>query len=148
MEPLPTSSMTSGSKYPRRHQRAFELFRIWASHYKTTWNETVSELSFCFLSTVTGRSAHCSFFPQVSSILCLWLPRSRIFRAHLLLAHFLFWQLLEPVVLLPHLRGSSLTQFRSSVTHSRHGPTIHTTGSRHGHPTEVAGKPTIAHLAH
>ena len=56
------SSMTSGSKYPRRHQRALNssgLGRV------TTWNETVSKLSLCFLCAFTGQV--CALLPCSSS---------------------------------------------------------------------------------
>ena len=76
---------------------SLELSRIRTGNNITTWNETITKLSFAFsaLSPDKMRTApfSSSFFHSMSLA-----AQINDFRTHLLHAHFLFWQLSEPIV--------------------------------------------------
>ena len=121
--PLPASSMTSGSKYPRRHHRALNSSGPGRVTTKRLGVKRSPNCALAFSALAPDKNA------QVSSTQYFWLPKSRISRARVNSFHSLFWQLLATIALLSLLAALQSRQSIPQEFHC-HAPQVRTTESR------------------
>ena len=138
--PLPASSMTSGSRYPRRHHRASNSSGPRCVTTKTTSNKTIAELCLCFLCACSCQNANSSLFLKFLPLGILGCPE-RISRARLNPFHSLFFfsWLLVLLSLLGALQSQEL---------QCHAPQVRTTESHRHRLAKEEAKTNAFHFSH